>query len=98
MNKSDDESCYTDYETDGFWSAEKTLLESVKGVGGEKHSEVTTVRKRRKKKAKNLNNKQDERGEKTSLRQQWRDFLREHDEEWHDFWRIGHKCFVDTVR
>lgn len=96
MNKSDDESCCTDYETDGFWSTEKTLLESMKGVDGE----GTTVRRRKKKKAKNSNPPKDrvESGEKVGLRQRWRDFLREHDEEWHDFWRIGHKCFVDTVR
>lgn len=101
MNKSDDESCYTDYETDGFWSSEKTLLESVQGGGGA--TESSTRRRKRKKKAKDRGGggKKDATpavgGSSTGLRHQWRMFLQDHHEEWRDFWKIGRNCFVDTV-
>lgn len=95
MNKSDgEESCYTDYETDGFWSAEKTLLESVKGGGG------ASTTKRRKKKKKSARERGD--GKKdaaaTGLRQQWWCFVRDNDEQWHELSRSARRCFVDTVR
>jgi len=104
MKKSDDdddennESCYTDYETDGFWSSEKTLLESVQGKGAASTT-TTTRRKKKKKKAKDrgdgTKNKLDEAG--TGLRHQWRCFLQEHDDEWKKFWNVGRKCFINTV-
>lgn len=98
MNKSGgEESCYTDYETDGFWSSEKTLLESVKGNG-----EGTTVTRRKKKKKKKANDPRVG-GKKDpvttgGLWRQWRDFVAEHDDEWRAFWTMGRKCFVQTVR
>jgi hypothetical protein len=103
MKKSDDdddennESCYTDYETDGFWSSEKTLLESVQGKAATS-TETTTRRRKKKKKAKDRgdgNKKLDEAG--TGLRHQWRCFLQEHDDEWKKFWSAGRKCFINTV-
>ncbi|XP_025200671.1 TWiK family of potassium channels protein 9-like isoform X2 [Melanaphis sacchari] len=103
MKKSDDdddennESCYTDYETDGFWSSEKTLMESVQGKGNT-NTATTTRRKKKKKKAKDRGDskkKLDEAG--TGLRHQWRSFLQEHDDEWKKFWNAGRKCFINTV-
>ncbi|XP_050522281.1 TWiK family of potassium channels protein 18-like isoform X2 [Daktulosphaira vitifoliae] len=88
--KSDGESCYTDYETDGFWSSEKTLLESVRGDDG--------LRKRKKKKKKP--SKERElliKSDKPRLVDQWRSFRMEYDEEWNSIWRMAHKCFVETV-
>lgn len=97
MKTTDDESCdYTDYETDGFWSSEKTLLESVQGT-----TTTTTRRRKKKRKAKDReDNKKDPAVATASpgLRQQWRSFLQDHDEEWHDFWKVGRHCFIDTVR
>ncbi|XP_025406703.1 TWiK family of potassium channels protein 18-like isoform X2 [Sipha flava] len=98
-NKSDDESCYTDYETDGFWSSEKTLLESVRGGGA---VETTTRRRKRKKKAKDRSGgsgKTDATatGPNIGLRHQWWLFLQDHRGEWREFWKIGRHCFVDTV-
>ncbi|XP_050423678.1 TWiK family of potassium channels protein 7-like isoform X1 [Adelges cooleyi] len=95
MNKtknSDGESCCTDYETDGFWSSEKTLLQSVRGDDG--------VRKRKKKKKKpaakeRCGSDRDPVG--AGLAGQWRLFRKEHDKEWRSFWRMARKCFVDTV-
>lgn len=71
-------------------------MESVKG-GSE--TTTTTRRKKKKKKANEPRKewKKDETG-KTGLRQQWREFKLEHDDDWQELWRIGRKCFVDTVR
>jgi len=102
MTKTDDdenESCdYTDYETDGFWSSEKTLLESVRNDDAK--TTTTRRKKKTKKKKKYVDDQRDDKKDaaSTGLKQQWRSFLQEHDEEWRDFWRVGRRCFVDTVR
>lgn len=104
MDRNEDESCcsHTDYETDGFWSSEKTLLESVRGTG----NNTSTVRKRKKTKKKSERDRGNSRKDaktgqettKTGLRQQWRSFLRDHDDEWRKFWQMGKRCFFDVVR
>lgn len=101
-NKSDNESCggYTDYETDGFWSSEKTLLESVKGDATAADAATACRRRKKKKKAKERVDSKTAAAAATGkgLKHQWRCFRQEHDREWRDFWRIGRKCFTDTVR
>jgi len=103
MKKSDDddddnnESCYTDYETDGFWSSEKTLMESVQGTGAASTTTATRRRRKKKKVRDRGDGKKLEALTGTGLRHQWRCFLREHDDEWRKFWNSGRKCFIDTV-
>lgn len=112
MERSDDESCCTDYDTDGFWSSEKTLLESVRDGGG--GSGGNGCRRRTKKRKKTASKDSTAAAGKDSvaaagkpsavaeatvgLRLRWQDFLREHDDEWRGFRTIGRKCFVDVVR
>jgi len=100
MNASDDGSCGTDCDTDGFWSSEKTLLESVRGDGDA--GAATAVRRRKKKKRAKDRNRKDAAAAAevppAGLKRKWTDFLREHDDERRDFWKTGRKCFVDTVR
>jgi len=102
MKKSDDddddnnESCYTDYETDGFWSSEKTLMESVQGKGAANTS-TTTRRKKKKKKVRDRGDGKKLNVAGTGLRHQWRCFLQENDDEWRKFWNAGRKCFINTV-
>lgn len=94
---------YTDYddETDGFWSSEKTLLESMRSGDA-----AAVCRKRKKKKTNGKKENVDdlERCRKreavasTGLWRRWLSFLQEHDEEWRGFWSVGRKCFVHTVR
>lgn len=109
MDRSDGESCGTDYDTDGFWSSEKTLLESVR-AGGDGCRRRTKKKKKTAAAAAAGKDSAAAAASKDSaavagkdsaaagLRLRWRDFLREHDDEWRGFRTIGRKCFVDVVR
>lgn len=97
MERNDGESCDTDYDTDGFWSSEKTLLESVRDGGGDDGCRRRT-RKRKKTAAAAAAVGKDSTAAAVGLRLRWRDFLREHDDEWRRFRTTGRKCFVDVVR
>lgn len=93
------ESCCTDYETDGFWSSEQTLLESVRGGGTSGQAATAVRRRKKKKKAKDRGDGRKKEPVTTGrgLAQQWRSFLLEHEDEWRDSWRLGRKCIMNTV-